>query len=105
MCIVGDDLYGHEPLIEELQGLRMSFVLVAKPTSHAALFAQLAEREQRGECVRGTWAEGTGRHRRTFAYRSAADCSPHAVGSRCGSISWKSGSAALMARSAITIRG
>ena len=52
MCIVGDDLYGHEPLIAELQALRMRFVLVAKPTSHVALFAQLAEREQRGECVR-----------------------------------------------------
>jgi hypothetical protein len=73
MCIVGDDLYGHEPLIAELQGLRMRFVLVAKPTSHAALFAQLAEREQRGECAQGTWTEGTGLRRRTFAYRTAAD--------------------------------
>ncbi len=105
MCIVGDDLYGHEPLIAELQRLRMSFVLVAKPTSHAALFAQLEEREQRGEGERGTWQEGTGRHRRTFEYRSAADGSPHAVRGACGSISWKSGNVAPMARSAITIRG
>lgn len=73
MCIVGDDLYGHEPLIAELQTLRMRFVLVAKPTSPAALFVQLEEREQRGACVRGTWEEGTGRHRCTFEYRSAAD--------------------------------
>jgi hypothetical protein len=73
VCIVGDDRYGHEPLIAELRVLRMSFVLVAKPTSHVALFAQLAEREQRGECVRGTWEEGTGRHRRSVEYRSAAD--------------------------------
>jgi hypothetical protein len=73
MCIVGDDLYGHEPLIAELEALRMRFVLVAKPTSHPALFAQLAEREQRGECLRGTWEEGTGRHRRAFEYRSATD--------------------------------
>jgi hypothetical protein len=72
MCIVGDDLYGHEPFIEELGALRMSFVLVAKPTSHVALFEQLEEREQRGECVRGGWEEGTGRHRRSFEYRSAA---------------------------------
>jgi hypothetical protein len=56
-----------------LQALRMSFVLVAKPTSHVALFAELAEREQRGEWVQGTWTEGSGRHRRTFDYRSAAD--------------------------------
>jgi len=71
MCIVGDDLYGHEPLIAELQRLRLRFVFVAKPSSHAALFAQLEEREQRGECVHGTWTEGTGPRRRTFVYRSA----------------------------------
>jgi hypothetical protein len=73
MCIVGDDLYGHEPFIEELRAQRMSFVLVAKPTSHVALFEQIEERAQRGACVRGTWTEGSGRHRRLFAYRSAAD--------------------------------
>ena len=73
MCIVGDDLYAHEPFIQELHARRTSFVLVAKPTSHVALFVQLAEREQRGECVRGTWEEGTGRHRRAFEYRSVAD--------------------------------
>jgi hypothetical protein len=73
LCIVGDDLYGHEPLIAELQALRMRFVLVAKPTSHAALFAQLEERERRGEGGRGTWEEGTGRHRRSFTYHSATD--------------------------------
>jgi hypothetical protein len=75
LCIVGDDLYAHEPFIQELRARRMDFVLVAKPTSHMALFAQLAEREQRAACVRGTWAEGTGRHRRSFEYRSAADVS------------------------------
>jgi hypothetical protein len=73
MCLVGDDLYGHEPLIGELQRERMRFVLVAKPTSHPALFAQVAECEQRGACVHGTWTEGTGSRRRTFTYRTAAD--------------------------------
>jgi hypothetical protein len=73
MCMVGDDLYGHEPLIAELQRLRLRFVLVAKPSSHAALFAQVEEREQRGECVQGTWTEGTGPRRRTFVYRTATD--------------------------------
>lgn len=73
MCIVGDDLYGHEPLMAELQRLRMRFVLVAKPSSHATLFAQVEEGEQRGECVRGTWTEGSGPRRRTFTYRSAAE--------------------------------
>jgi hypothetical protein len=73
MCIVGDDLYGHEPLIEELQRVRMRFVLVAKPSSHEALFAQIEAREQRGECGHGRWEEGSGRHRRTFEYRSAVN--------------------------------
>jgi hypothetical protein len=73
VCIVGDDLYGHEPFIAELRARRMRFVLVAKPTSHVALFEQLEEREQRGECVRGTWEEGTAHCRCSFEYRSAAD--------------------------------
>jgi hypothetical protein len=67
MCMVGDDLSGHEPFIVELQGLRLRYVLVAKPSSHPALFAQVAAREQRGECVHGTWTEGAGPRRRTFA--------------------------------------
>lgn len=73
LCMVGDDRYGHDPLIEELRAVRMRFVLVAKPTSHVALFEQIEERERRGECGRGTWTEGSGRHRRAFAYRSVAD--------------------------------
>jgi hypothetical protein len=73
VCIVGDDLYGHEPFLAELRALRMRFVLVAKPTSHVALFEQIEEREQRGECDRGTWEEGSARHRRAFEYRSAAN--------------------------------
>ncbi len=73
MCIVGDDLYGQEPLITELQRLRMRFGLVAKPTSQPALFAQGADREQRGECGQGTWTEGAGLRRRTVTYRSATD--------------------------------
>ena len=50
-------------MIAELQALRMRFVLVAKPSSHEALFTELAAREQRGECVHGRWEEGTGRSR------------------------------------------
>ena len=73
MGSVGDDLSGHEPLIAELRALRMRCVLVAKPTSHGALFEELEEREQRGECGRGTWAAGTGRHYRSFAYRRAVE--------------------------------
>lgn len=52
--------------------MRRRFVLVAKPTSHGALFAQSEEREQHGTGGRGTGAAGAGRHRRSFEYRSAA---------------------------------
>ena len=71
--IVGDDLYGHEPLSAELRAWRMSFVRVAKPTAHAVLFAQLEEREQHGAWGRGSWEEERGGHRRAFEYRSGAD--------------------------------
>lgn len=73
MCLVGDDLYGHEPLVGELQDLRMHYVLVAKPSTHLALFAEVEARERRGEGEHGTWTEGTGPRRRTFTYRTAAD--------------------------------
>jgi hypothetical protein len=72
ICLTGDDLYAHEPFIQELRQWRMGFVLVAKPTSHAALVAGVDERERPGEGVRGTWEEGAGGRRRSFEYRSAA---------------------------------
>jgi len=72
ICLTGDDLYAHEPFILELRQLRMDFVLVAKPTSHEALFERVEELERQGGCVRSTWEEGTGSRRRSFEYRSAA---------------------------------
>jgi hypothetical protein len=72
ICITGDDLYAHEPFIQELRQWRMGFVLVAKPTSHAGLFERVEELERQGEGVRGTWEEGAGSRRRSFEYRSAA---------------------------------
>ncbi len=72
ICITGDDLYAPEPFILELRQLRMGFVLVANPTSHAALFAGVEARERRGEGRRGKWQEGAGSRGRSFEYRSAA---------------------------------
>jgi hypothetical protein len=72
MWRVGDDLYGHEPLVGELHDLRLHYVLVAKPSSQPALFAAVEECEQRGACGHGTWTEGRGPRRRTFTYRTAA---------------------------------
>jgi hypothetical protein len=72
LCILGDDLYAHEPFILELRQLRMGFVLVAKPTSHVGLFERVDALERRGEGVRGTWEEGPAGKRRYFEYRIAA---------------------------------
>jgi hypothetical protein len=37
IIILGDDLYSHEPMIELLKELKMSFILTAKSTSHKEL--------------------------------------------------------------------
>ena len=71
ICIVGDDLYAHEPFIEELRELRMGFVLVAKETSHAELFEWVEDLDRLGECVKGSWEEGPACKRRYFEYRIA----------------------------------
>jgi hypothetical protein len=71
ICLTGDDLYAHEPFIEELRELRMGFVLVAKPTSHEELFAWVEDLDRLEECVRGKWEEGPACKRRYFEYRIA----------------------------------
>ena len=71
ICIAGDDLYAHEPFILELRKLRLSFVLVAKPTSHGELFEWVEELDRLGECVQGKWEAGPACKRRYFEYRIA----------------------------------
>lgn len=38
IIVTGDDLYAHEPFVDELTELRLGYVLVAKPKSHKELF-------------------------------------------------------------------
>jgi hypothetical protein len=71
VCLMGDDLYAHEPFIEELRALRLDFVLVAKPTSHAELFEWVEDLDRLGECLKGKWEEGPACKRRYFEYRIA----------------------------------
>ena len=71
ICMTGDDLYAHEPFIKKLRELRMGFVLVAKPTSHAELLDWVEDLDRLGECVKGTWEEGPACKRRSFEYRIA----------------------------------
>ncbi len=55
VCILGDDIYAHEPFILELRELRMGCVLVAKPTSHGELFEWVEDLDRLGESVKGKW--------------------------------------------------
>lgn len=71
ICMTGAALYAPEPFILELRQLRMGFVLVANPTSHAGRFAWVDDLERRGECGHGQWEEGAGSNRRAFEYRRA----------------------------------
>jgi hypothetical protein len=70
IIVTGDDLYAHEPLVDELSDeLRMHYVLVAKPDSHKELFKWVADFEREGHRAAGTWEEGPAGQRRFFEYR------------------------------------
>jgi hypothetical protein len=71
LCVMRDDLYAHEPFVQDLRELRMGFVLVAKPASHVELFDWVEDLDRLGECVRGKWEEGPACKRRYFEYRIA----------------------------------
>jgi Transposase DDE domain len=67
--IIGDDLYSHVPVVEQLHQHRQHYVLVAKPTSHPTLMAAVAAAEKTGHSQTGQWSEGSGSRQRTFTYR------------------------------------
>jgi hypothetical protein len=69
LIVGGDDLYGHEPFVQLLTELKLPYVLVAKPESHAHLFEWVQMLEQQGGTQQGTWHEGPVAKRRFFRYR------------------------------------
>jgi len=69
LMVIGDDLYSHTPFVEQLQQLRLHYVLVAKPDSHPTLLAAVAAAEAHGASQQGQWHEGSGARRRTYTYR------------------------------------
>jgi hypothetical protein len=69
LIVIGDDLYSHVPFVEQLQELRLHYVLVAKPASHPTLMAAVTVAEEQGVSQQGQWAAGSGTQRRTFTYR------------------------------------
>ena len=69
LLVMGDDLYSHVPFVEQLQQLRLHYVLVAKPTSHPTLLAAVAVAEAQGVSQQGQWIEGSGARQRRYTYR------------------------------------
>lgn len=70
VIVMGDDLYAPVPFVEQLQQLRLHYVLVAQPASHPTLRAAVAAAEEQGVNQRGQWQEGSGARQRTYTYRS-----------------------------------
>ncbi len=69
LIVIGEDLYSHVPFVEQLQPLRLPYVLVAKPDSHPTLMATVAAAEAHGVSQPGQWEEGSGTRRRIYTYR------------------------------------
>ena len=69
LIVIGDDLYSHVPFVEQLQQLRLHYVLVAKPSSHPTLMAAVAAAEGTDQSQTGQWTEGSGARQRTSTYR------------------------------------
>lgn len=70
--VIGDDLYSHVPLVEQLQEQRQHYVLVAKPSSHPTLVAAVAAAEGTVQSQTGQWIEGRGARQRTYTYHAVS---------------------------------
>jgi hypothetical protein len=69
ICIIGDDIYSHEPFIEELRENRCEFVLVAKDSSHLELAEQIQQHQMQGLIEQGSWTTQVGKKIRNYEYR------------------------------------
>ncbi len=69
ICIIGDDIYSHEPFIEDLRENRCEFVLVAKDTSHLELAEQIQQHQLQGLIEQGSWTSQVGKKIRHYEYR------------------------------------
>lgn len=71
VTVLGDDLYCHEPFCRELLKQGLGFILVCKPTSHAAAYEKLEAMERRGEVHTVTRMRVKGKRRECDTYRYA----------------------------------
>jgi hypothetical protein len=69
LLVIGDDLYAHAPFVEQLQHLRLHYVLAAKPASPPTLMAAVATAEAQGGSQQGQWHAGSSTRRRIYTYR------------------------------------
>jgi hypothetical protein len=60
IVITADDLYSRQPFIEALNQNRMSYILIAKPTSHKVLFDQIIEKEDLDQVQLLEWQDNKG---------------------------------------------
>ena len=60
IVITADDLYSQKPFVELLKKLKMSFILVAKPTDHTILFEQVLQKDEQDEADVIEWKDKKG---------------------------------------------
>ena len=60
IVITADDLYSKKPFVELLKKLKMSFILVAKPTDHTILFEQVLQKDEQDEADVIEWKDKKG---------------------------------------------
>jgi hypothetical protein len=71
MVVTADDLYARVPFVRLCEELRMKYVSVCKPSSHAETFEWTEELEQMGECERVEWSVGPACARQNYQARIA----------------------------------
>jgi hypothetical protein len=69
IIVTADDLYSHQPFVQELVAQRMHYVLVAKPESHRELFEWAEEIDGLNHRPRICWSEGPACQRKHFECR------------------------------------
>jgi hypothetical protein len=60
IVITADDLYSRQPFIESLNQNKMSYILIAKPSSHKVLFDQIMEKEDLDQAHLLEWQDNKG---------------------------------------------
>ncbi len=60
IVITADDLYSRQPFIESLNQNGMSYILIAKPSSHKVLFEQILEKEDLDQAHILEWQDNKG---------------------------------------------